>query len=164
MKKELLLIVLICVFSCKCRVENTESQNAKEDSKMEYNKSESIKSVLIAKGNLYGSGKEGLDRQNRIIDNQQDWNNLLAQINSVNKVSDSFTETAIDFSKYTIIGVFDEVKTSGGHRLELEIASDSEKIMVNVTRIAPDGLSTSDMTQPYYLLQRPKTDLQRLFR
>jgi len=121
-------------------------------------------SVLIAKGNLYGSGEEGLTKQNRVIDNQNDWKDLIAQMNTVNNVSDHFSETEIDFSKYTIIAVFNDVKGSGGHSIDLDIASTSKNTLVTVNYSAPKGNATSVMTQPYFITKILKTNLPIVFK
>lgn len=154
-KKELLFVLLLCVFSCKTNVENTNSEKAKtEKANMEISKFK-----VIAKGNLYGSGAEGIDAQNLIITNQKDWDKLMNQMNSVNQVSDGFSEITFNFSEDTIIAVFDDVKGSGGHRLELSHASNSENTIVYIKHIAPKGMATSVMTQPYYIISIPKSDL-----
>ena len=84
-------------------------------------------------------------------------------MNAVNKVSDNFTETKIDFSKFTVIAVFDAVKTSGGHSIELDIKPNTENVVVEVSRKSPDGMATSVMTQPYHIVKIPKTDLPIVF-
>ncbi|GGW58806.1 hypothetical protein DFQ11_101964 [Winogradskyella epiphytica] len=140
----LIILSLLFVFSCKT------SKNAA--------KMANTDSVLIAKGNLYGSGSEGIEKQNTIIDNQSDWENLMAQMNSVNKVSDTFTETKIDFENYIAVAVFDDVKGSGGHSLELEVTTTSEKRIVNIIRTSPEGHATMVMTQPFCIVILPKTD------
>lgn len=114
--------------------------------------------VEIKKGNLYGSGEEGIEKQNLVIDNVSDWQNLLTKMNSVNKVSDGFIETKIDFEKYLIIAVFDDVKTTGGHVVELKIDSKDEEIVVNVESKSPEGMATTVMTQPYCIVRIEKTD------
>ena len=150
MKKEVLFIVLLCLFNCKTNKESTNANSVKM---------ETIESNLIAKGDLYGSGAEGIDAQNLVITNQNDWDTLKAQMNSVNKVSDGFIETTIDFSENTIIAVFDEVKGSGGHHLELEITFNSENTLVNITHVDPEGNATSVMTQPYHIIKITKLKL-----
>lgn len=150
MKKPLVFIVLLCVFNCKTTLENTKTKNVEM---------KTIESIVIAKGNLYGSGAEGIDAQNRMITNQNDWQGLMNQMNSVNNVSHGFEETTIDFSQYTIIAIFDKVKGSGGHRLELAITSNPENTIVNITRVAPKGNSTSVITQPYHILKIAKRTL-----
>lgn len=147
--KTLIILSLIFVVSCKCN---------KTDAKMKH-----IDTVLISKGNLYGSGSEGFTKQNLVIENQNDWEALMHKINAVNNVSDSFTETKIDFSKSTIIAIFDKVKGSGGHKIELDISKTSENTLVKVSHIAPTGNASSVMTQPYYIVKIPKTDSPIVF-
>ena len=47
------------------------------------------------------------------MSNTSDWNNLMTQMNSVNNVTDSFSETNIDFNQFEIIAVFDSVHDNG---------------------------------------------------
>lgn len=150
--KTLIILSLVFVMSCKC---NKIDQN---NSKMAI-----TESSIIAKGNLYGSGSEGITKQNLVIDNQADWEALMTQMNSVNNVSDSFLETKIDFSKSTIIAVIGDVKGSGGHKIELDISTTLENKIVKVNYISPQGNATSVMTQPYYIAKIEKTDLPIVF-
>ena len=147
-----LLGIVILLFALNCK--STENQT-----KM---KQENI--VLIGKGNLYGSGAEGIEKQNLIVTSSEEWKDLLNKINTVNKVSDSFSETDIDFSKYTVLAVFDEVKNSGGHSLNLVLEEADDKILIEVLRKSPDGIATSVMTQPYYIVKIPKPSLPIVFR
>ncbi|WP_179021199.1 protease complex subunit PrcB family protein [Winogradskyella forsetii] len=148
----LITIFIIVAMSCKSKksTENTEKM-VKENP------------VLISKGNLYGSGEEGIEKQNLVITNDDDWNELKKQMNSINNVSNGFLETEIDFSKYSIIAVFDDVKTSGGHSIELNMTTTSEHTIIKVISKSPEGLATSVMAQPYYIAKLEKTDLPIVF-
>ncbi len=115
--------------------------------------------ILIAKDNLYGNGDEGIIEQNMVISESTSWTNLIAQMNSVNTVSDSFSETDIDFSEYRVIAVFDEIKGNGGHSLELNIRSNFENIIVSITDIVPLGNATSMITQPFHIVKILNSDL-----
>lgn len=158
MKIIILTFLSIFGFVVSCKSYKTTTENTKTDAKMAQTE---IKT--IAKGNLYGSGAEGLSEQNLIIENQADWDGLMAQMNSVNTVSNQFSETKIDFSKYTVIAVFAKVKSSGGHSIELEITPTKETTIVNVSHLAPQGMATSVMTQPYAIVKIPKSDLPIVF-
>ncbi len=149
MHKLMGIVILLFALNCKS-VEN--------QAKM---KQENI--ILIGKGNLYGSGAEGVEKQNLVITTTEEWKDLLNKINAVNKVSDSFSETDIDFSEYTVIAVFDEIKNSGGHSLNLVIQETKDKILVEVLRKGPNGIATSVMTQPYYIVKIPKPSLPIVF-
>ncbi|WP_179339266.1 protease complex subunit PrcB family protein [Winogradskyella ludwigii] len=152
--KKYIIISLTLLFVVNCK-----------SNKMDQNNAEMVnaESVLIAKGNLYGSGEEGITKQNRVIDNQNDWKDLIAQMNTVNNVSDHFSETEINFSKYTIIAVFNGVKGSGGHSIDIDISSTSKNTLVTVNYSAPKGNATSAMTQPYYIAKILKSNLPIVF-
>ncbi|MTE27786.1 protease complex subunit PrcB family protein [Winogradskyella ouciana] len=150
MKKSLLIILLsILSFSCD------ESENKTESSEVE--------ATLIAKGNLHGAGEENIDQQNLVITDQNSWDSLLNQMNTVNNVSDGFTETDIDFSKFTVIAVIDDIKSTGGHSLDLNISIDSEHIVVNISELSPEGVATTVITQPYIIVKIPNSDLPIVF-
>lgn len=150
MKKNVLFILLsILIMSCNSDNNNSEIAN--------------IESTLIAKGNLLGNGDEGIVEQNIVISDQNTWIDLIAQMNSVNIESDNFSETNVDFSEYKVIAVFDELKGNGGHSLELNITSNSENIIVNITNVLPEGNVITIMTQPYYIIKIPTSDLQIIF-
>lgn len=147
--------VLSIVFVISCKSNKTIQGNEKM-------RNESP--VLISSGNLYGSGEEGIEKQNLVITNDDDWNDLLKQMNSINKVSSSFSETEVDFSKYNVIAVFEDVKASGGYSIELDIHKTSEHTIINIINNTPEGLATSVMTQPYYIAKIPKTDMPIVFK
>jgi len=150
MNKNVLIILLtIFVLSCNSDDDNSEIVN--------------IETTLIAKDNLYGSGDEGIIEQNLIISDQTTWNNLMTQMNLVNNVTDNFTETDIDFSEYKILAVFDEIKGNGGHSLELDITSDSENIIVNITYLDPEGNATTEITQPFHIVKISNSNLPIIF-
>ncbi|MGJ8548913.1 protease complex subunit PrcB family protein [Winogradskyella wichelsiae] len=150
MKVKLIILFAIGLFGCKT------SQNS--------TKMKAIEPILIAKGNLHGSGSEGIKEQNIIIDNQSDWDNLIHQINTVNNVSDGFLETKIDFTDYTIIAIFTDVKNSGGHKIDVDVITTDKEVLVTVNHVGPSGMATSVMTQPYYIAKISKSDLPIVFK
>ncbi len=150
MKKITLLITALVFLHCKPHVNQAKMEN--EDY------------TLIGKGNLYGSGAEGLEKENSVITNTEDWNALMTQMDAVNKVSENFTERKIDFSESTIIAVFDELKSSGGHHIELDIASNSDATVIHIKYHAPEGNATMVMTQPFYIVKIAKQDLPIVFK
>ncbi|WP_299112389.1 hypothetical protein [uncultured Winogradskyella sp.] len=147
-----LFAILVLLFALNCKSTEHQTKMAKEDI------------VLIGKGNLFGSGAEGIEKQNLIVTGSDQWNGLLKKMNSVNNVSDSFSETKVDFSKYTLIAIFDDVKGTGGHSIELDINTNSENIEVNIDHKGPEGIATTVMTQPFYIVKIPKSDLPILFK
>ena len=151
MKKTVVLIIVFMAFiGCKFNKNQSENKN--------------IKLTMIAKGNLHGAGAEGIEKQNIVIKNTSDWNDLLEKMNSINKVSNTFSETKIDFSKYMVIASFDEVKGSGGHSLELKLQNKPDEIIISIIRSSPDGMATTVMSQPYYLAKIPKSNKTVIFK
>ena len=150
MKNFILIILLLTLFiSCTSENDNLEMTD--------------LETTLIAKENLHGNGAEGISEQNLIISDQTTWNDLITQMNSVNNVSDNFTETDIDFPEYKIVVVFDEIKGNGSHSLELDIISNSENIIVNVTDLALEGNATTVITQPFHIVKISNSDLPIIF-
>ena len=149
MKNLLIILLSILIWSCSSDDDNPKMTN--------------VKSTLIGKGNLYGDGTEGISEQNLIISDQTAWNDLISQMDSVNNVSDNFPETDIDFSEYTIIAVYDEIKANGGHSLELNIMANSENIIVNITDLVPEGNATTVISQPFHIVKIQNSDLPIIF-
>lgn len=150
MKKNVLIILLsIFVLSCNSDDDNSGMVN--------------VESTLIAKDNLFGNGDEGIIEQNLEITDQNTWDNLISQMNSVNNVSDNFSEIDIDFSQYKVIALFDEIRGNGGYSLELNIMSNSENIIVNITDVVPEGNATTVITQPFHIVKISNSDLPIIF-
>ncbi len=83
MRKNALAFLLLTLFiSCS-------SGNNYEMARIEY--------TSISKGNLYGAGNEGIVQQNMVITDQSSWNSLTVQMNSVNNVSENFSELISTF-------------------------------------------------------------------
>lgn len=122
-----------------------------------------IETTLIGKGNLHGGSSQGVNQQNITITNETDWNALITLLDAVNPVSDSFTETDINFNDFTLIVAIDQVRPNGGHELDIAINSNSENIIVTVTDISPQGNATTVITQPYHIVKIPKTTLPIVF-
>ncbi|MGX1025287.1 protease complex subunit PrcB family protein [Psychroflexus sp. MBR-150] len=109
----------------------------------------------IGKGALFGNGQEGITESNLTITNASDWQSLISQMNSVNNVSDNFTETNIDFDVFLVVAIFLEVKGQGW---EIE----TENIIENENNITISTLeteyATSVMTQPFCIVKIQKTE------
>jgi hypothetical protein len=84
-------------------------------------------------------------------------------MDSENNVSDSFTETTIDFSTYTVIAVFDEVRPSSAYGLEVGIFQDVSNIIVDVNYISFGGGAFKIVKQPFYIVKMENSNLPVLF-
>lgn len=150
-KYGLVILVALLAFCCDSDEENPNTERV------------NVEHTLIVSDNLYGNGDEDLVSQNMVITNQNAWDALITQLDTVNNVSDHFLETDIDFSLYTVIAVFDEIKGSGGHSLELSIMSNTENILVHVTDLAPEGNATTVITQPFIIVKIANSELSIIF-
>lgn len=151
MKKNVLIILLAFVaLSC-------DSNDTNENTTV-------VTSTVIAQDNLYGDGAEGITKQNLIITNTADWNALIAKMDAVNKTSSGFSEVDVNFSEFTIIAVFDNIRSSGGYNLKLDITSNTENISVSVINLVPVGNVTSVITQPFAISKIKKSNLPIVFK
>ncbi|WP_456442645.1 protease complex subunit PrcB family protein [Psychroserpens sp.] len=111
-----------------------------------------VSTLLIGKGNLYGNGSENIIQQNLILSNPNSWNQLIVQIDNIN-ITDNFTEIDIDFSEYLVIAIFDEIKSNGGHSIDITGVTEFEdKISVQIKNIL-QGDATLVITQPYHIIK-----------
>ena len=134
--KQLILIITLILFSCNS------------------NDNETVRNVnfsLIEQGQLYGNGAENIEKSNLIIQDISSWNDLIDKMNTVNNVSDNFTETDIDFSQYLIIAVFDEIYNNGGHSIDIvSILENENNISVKIDNLMT-GDASSVITQPFHI-------------
>ena len=111
----------------------------------------------VAKGDLYGNGQEGIPQQFLVISNQMEWESLKAQMDAVNSVTENFVETEIDFSQYTLIAAFDQIRGTGGHSIDItSIDETPDMLHVTVEKLL-NGNLTAVMTQPYHIVKIPAT-------
>lgn len=127
-------------------------------------KQKSVPFILVGQGNLLGAGKEDIIKQNIIITDSVQWQDILNQMNVVNDVSKSFAETNIDFSKYQVIAIFDEVKGNGGWSIDItKIEEQANEIIVYITNLKTGDIS-SVITQPYQIVKIPVSEEQIIFK
>ncbi len=137
MKNILLIFVLILSTSCACNKEQPNSN---------------ISFVSLAKSSLHGAGREGIKKSEMVIQNQNDWQSLLAKMKGKNSLPKELTGT-IDFSKQTVIAVFTDVISSGGYSINIDKIinkKNSTEVIYGIKR--PSGNAIFIMTQPYHIV------------
>lgn len=78
-------------------------------------------------------------------------------MDKTNNVTKNFTTTTIDFNKYQIIAVFDNIKTTGGYSIDItSVVENRNNIVVTIKRLLTGDNSTV-MTQPFHIVKIPKT-------
>lgn len=120
----------------------------------------------IGKGSFSGDGAEGINKQNIIITNEEDWNNLKLQMNTVDMYTDFFNETEIDFSKFMIIASFSEIKNQGENSTEIsKIVKNLKNITVDILQVGSSDTNAITMTsQPFVIVKITKTNLPIVFK
>lgn len=147
--KNILLILTIALISCSSNNDNLNKN---------------VNFSLIGQGQLHGNGAENIEKSNVVIENTTSWNDLIEKMNTVNNVSDNFTETDIDFSQYLIIAVFDNIYSNGGHSIDIiSIVENEINITVKVDKLMA-GDDTQIITQPFHIVKIPKTEKPIIFK
>lgn len=154
-------LVLLVTLMLGCG--SNKNKNAENQNEMA-SKPAQVEFQTISQGNLYGSGKEQIPEQQIVIKDAEQWNSLIEKMNSVNDMTSNFKETDIDFSKYSVLAVFEKVLGHGGSSIKVaNITENEDQIQVFVKKTSPDGMSTSVMTQPYHLVKIPATEKEVVF-
>ncbi len=109
----------------------------------------------------YSSDKK-IPKSNLVIKDVAAWNSLLSKISPA-EVS-NFKETNIDFTKYQVIAVFDEVHNSGGYSIDItKITQSNSEITVKVEQLKKGDL-TSVVTQPFHIVKITKSNKAVVFK
>jgi hypothetical protein len=120
------------------------------------NRTTPITPTVIGYGELYGNGEENISQQNTIITNSTDWNNLKAQMNTVNNATTGFNETGIDFETCKIIATFDQIRSNGGYTIDNStITENTDNIIVTIHQTSPSEVATTVITQPFKIIRIP---------
>jgi hypothetical protein len=144
MKKMFLILSLtLSFFSCN-------------DSKNDDPFPQDVAFTTISNNALRGSGSEGILQSNKVINNTDDWQNLITKMNSINNnMTDNFSETDTDFEDYLIIAVFLEVKSSDW---SIEIAKITENENSLLVTTNENESIASVITQPFSIVKIRRTE------
>lgn len=148
-KTLILSLVILLMFSCnKSEEESFATQN--------------IIPVLIGKGSVSNPNSPLL--LNELIANQTQWNTLLTSMNSVNNVSNNFTETNINFSDFDVIAVFSNSNSILNSASTVDIISINENQTERVVVVGNliNGIS-ADVAQPFHIVKIPKSTKPVIF-
>lgn len=118
---------------------------------------------VIVQGDNFNTNAN-IPKSNLVIKDQTEWNNLLSKINLVVNANSILPDTNVDFTKYQVIAVIDEVRNSGGYSIDItKITETNNSIFVKVEQLKPDGFYTV-ITQPYHIVKIPKTNKKVIFK
>lgn len=128
-------------------------------------KTSSVKPVsfsTISQGALKGDGQEGIEKSKLIISDSKAFMVLLGKVNTVNDQIDPVP--SIDFDQSIVLAVFDDIKSHGGHSIDITKVSEHEdRFVVEIERLKKGGMLTI-ITQPYHLVKIPKTAKPIIFK
>ena len=100
--------------------------------------------------------------QNVVVSNQTQWNSLLIAMNSVNNVSNSFTEQNIDFDNFDIVAVFSNTILNSSSTVDITNIEENQTNRFVTVQNLTDGIS-GDVAQPFHIVKIPKSTKPILF-
>ena len=124
-------------------------------------KEEIIEHEVLFKDSLFGDGREEIDEQNLIINDEVTWTALIEQMNFgdvIEGLPDIFPVIEVDFSQNQVIAAFDRVRSTGAYSIDIKILSQEEERLVKTIRTTPNGSAPLEITQPFIIVQIPKEE------
>ena len=102
-------------------------------------------------------------KANLVIKDLAEWNKLLVKLNLDIKPWQNAISTDIDFEKYQVIAVIDEIRNYGGYSIDITTITQTEnQILVKVAQLNSGGIATA-ITQPYHIVKIPKSNKKVVF-
>ncbi len=114
---------------------------------------QNITPILIGKNSI---SNPSTPLQNSLITNQAQWDILLSTMNSVNNVSNNFTESSIDFNNFDIVAVFRNPISNSSSTVDITSIVETENQRVVTVQNLIDGVS-ADVAQPFHIVKIPKS-------
>jgi hypothetical protein len=123
-----------------------------------------ITPTLIAKRNDK-EPTDGISNENFVINDNTIWTNIKNLMDAPYiaiglgnyYTENNFTETNIDFTNYTVIVVFDQIYTNGGHSIDITNITEYENNVIVTVENLQTGNGSNVGTQPYHIVKIPKT-------
>ncbi|WP_281231422.1 protease complex subunit PrcB family protein [Flavobacterium gelatinilyticum] len=109
------------------------------------------------------SGDYTNQKANLVVKNQKQLDILMEKYKLEPKSWENSMPLNIDFKKYQIIAVIDQVRNYSGYSIDItKITQTNNRIFVQVKQLKPGGLGTV-ITQPYHIVQMPKSNKKVVF-
>lgn len=111
----------------------------------------------------YVSGSEGDKKSNLVVKTDAEWDIFLANPKIKGRTYE-FSETEIDFTKYQIIAIFDEMHPYNGYFVDIkEVREGKSTITIYLEYKNIVGFATV-LTQPLTIAKIPKTNKKIVFK
>ncbi|MEO6177845.1 MAG: protease complex subunit PrcB family protein [Flavobacterium circumlabens] len=149
-------IVLICSFLFLLAGCSSDESSKFNESAVQYS--------LIAQNDFSVSTTESFIESKLVIKDIKSWTTFLATINGQSQLTATFTETEIDFTKYQIIDVFDEIRHYGGYSVDItRIVENGNKIVIQVEHLKKGNIATV-VTHPFHIIKMPRSNKKVIFK
>lgn len=142
--KKIFLIFILFFLWLGCNGKKTEEEYSKE-----------ITFVTIGKGTLLGNFIEINDKSTMIIRSEENWQDLINQMDSYDIISDSFTETTIDFNTHIVVAIFGEAISSKSEIEITNIIEDESGLLGIQFSISSEDINNNIKTQPFHIVKCP---------
>jgi len=157
-KNKLLALLTFCLFFIGCNYDNDTPNDTPNELFPK-----TITPVLIAQGKVQVAGILGIVKHCSVIETKVEWENLQTLMNSVSKETDNFAETDVDFSKYQVIAVFNEVTRNSRYNINItNITEYADSIVVEVCNVETEA-GRSILTQSYHIVKIPVSNKEIVF-
>ena len=102
-----------------------------------------------------GANSQIMDARQAVVQNDNEWRALWGQ-----HARDASAPPAVDFARFTVVGLFVGSRSSAGYSVEITSAAprNGETILEYVERQpAPDAITAQVITAPFHIVRIPKT-------
>lgn len=148
--KQIITILSILLVFASCDNDNANS----EPKDLEFS--------VILQGD-YFNGNYDNTKENLVITDQKTWSSLISKMKVFNDTNSYFPDATIDFKKYQVIAVFDEIHNYDGYSIDItKITQDNNRIYVTVDHLLPGGINAV-ITQPYHIVKITKSNKKVVF-
>ncbi|SFN85300.1 protease complex subunit PrcB family protein [Salegentibacter flavus] len=101
---------------------------------------------------------EGFAELQLVIRDRESWEELLAQLNSVNDQTKYFSRTEFNFSEEILLVVIDKFRPNGGHSIAVSTLLEKDGEIIALITKPQQGNPTTMVMQPYHIITIEKTN------
>jgi uncharacterized protein YcfL len=118
---------------------------------------------LIVENTLNGKGTENISKSNLVINNAESWNSLLVKLNLLYNAMITYPDINVDFSKYQVIAIFDEIRPDAGYSINVKDITETQNTTIIKIAYIKATSAFFTTTQPYCIIKIPKSNNKIIF-
>ena len=123
---------------------------------------QTITPILVEQGVLYGEGRN-IAQCEMVIKTPDEWDKLIAAMNSDPLSSYYFQGKEVNFSSYQVIAVFDELRDKGVWSIDVtDITEIEDCIIVTVQNLQKGGIDPAAI-RPFHIIMIPVSNKKIVF-